>query len=223
MLENIKYLILDFGKVLAGPATGEWFITPNFWNIIGKETISQDKLMNIINKYGFMIGQKAVTEEEEYQMFFKFYKKILEDIQKLEDVELKAMQLAKDFVYRDDKYTLYPDTVKNLERLSKKYTLLLLSDNWPCAFRIMKNWDIDKYFEKLYISSVYHCQKKDKIFFDFPIQDYNIDVKKAAFVDDNINLLDVANEKGFYPILMNRDNQSRDFRYTTILSLDELK
>lgn len=25
-----KYLILDFGKVLAGPVSGNWFITPSF-------------------------------------------------------------------------------------------------------------------------------------------------------------------------------------------------
>ena len=31
-----KYIILDFGKVLAGPTTGDWFITPKFEKVIDK-------------------------------------------------------------------------------------------------------------------------------------------------------------------------------------------
>ena len=31
---NYKYIILDFGKVLAGPTTGEWFITPKFKELV---------------------------------------------------------------------------------------------------------------------------------------------------------------------------------------------
>ena len=29
-----KYLVLDFGKVLAYPKTGDWFITPLFLQLI---------------------------------------------------------------------------------------------------------------------------------------------------------------------------------------------
>lgn len=33
MVNQQKYIILDFGLVLGKPKTGEWFITPNFfWN-----------------------------------------------------------------------------------------------------------------------------------------------------------------------------------------------
>lgn len=33
----IKNIIFDNGGVLSAPKTGHWFITPNFWNILGIE------------------------------------------------------------------------------------------------------------------------------------------------------------------------------------------
>lgn len=34
---KIKAIIIDSGRVLNGPATGHWFITPNFFNYIDEE------------------------------------------------------------------------------------------------------------------------------------------------------------------------------------------
>lgn len=39
-----KYIILDFGKVLAGPTTGDWFITPKFEKVIDMSLIDRDVL-----------------------------------------------------------------------------------------------------------------------------------------------------------------------------------
>lgn len=37
MVKQQKYIILDFGLVLGKPKTGEWFITPNFFEILETE------------------------------------------------------------------------------------------------------------------------------------------------------------------------------------------
>ena len=44
MKDKTKYLILDFGLVLGKPKTGNWFITPNFYEIIGKNKIDLKRL-----------------------------------------------------------------------------------------------------------------------------------------------------------------------------------
>lgn len=220
MKNDIKYIVLDFGKVLAGPYTGEWFITPNFFKIIDKH-INKEDVKNAISKYNYMVGEKCITEEEEFQVFLKFYRNILKDLN-IEDIEQKSEKLAEDFVYNDNKYILYSDVEECLNKLSKEYKLLLLSDNWPCVFRIMKNWKIDHYFEKIYVSSIYDCQKSDKIFFDYPILDYNIKHGEAIFVDDNINLVEISEEKGFIPILMDREDECDFCKYEKINSLKEL-
>ena len=46
MIDNdIKYLIFDYGDVLVYPVTGNWFITPNFYNIIEKKEIDTNTIM----------------------------------------------------------------------------------------------------------------------------------------------------------------------------------
>lgn len=217
-----KYLILDFGRVLAGPISGNWFITPNFSKYIDIKKFDINKLTETKNKYSYTIDAVIKTEEEEYEAFSELYEKILEG----QNLEINSKEIAKklayDFVYNDEKYELYSDVKENLERLQKEYKLILLSDNWPCVYRIMKLWDIEKYFDKIYVSSIYGCRKSDKTFFDYPIKDYDIKVNEALFVDDNIELLQIAEEKGLIPILMDRENVEDKCEFRTIKSLKEL-
>lgn len=51
MVKQQKYIILDFGLVLGKPKTGEWFITPNFFEILETEKIDLKKLKFLFNKY----------------------------------------------------------------------------------------------------------------------------------------------------------------------------
>lgn len=215
-----NFLILDFGNVLAYPITGEWFITPNFMKIIGKQ-IDTETLKQLFFKYDYLISKEMETEEKEYTVFNEFYRVILEELN-IENSEEKSKKIARDFVYNDNKYKMYDDVEKNIERLSQKYKLILLTDNWPCVFKIMEKWKIDKFFEKVYVSSIYKCQKKHGTFFDYPINDYNIKVNEVMFVDDNIELLHIAKEKGLIPILMDRENNIKECKYKIINSLEEI-
>ena len=86
---------------------------------------------------------------------------------------------------------------EELEKLSKKYELILLTDNWPSTTRTLKNAGIHDYFKKVYISSEYGSVKADGVFFDYPIEDFGIKKDEAIFVDDAEVNLDVAKEKGF--------------------------
>lgn len=80
--------------------------------------------------------------------------------------------------------------------MSKRLSLLYIENIYQCAYRIMKNWNIDKYFDKLYVSSVYGANKEEKVLFDYLINDYNIKHKEAIFVDDKEELLDISYKKG---------------------------
>lgn len=215
-----KYAILDFGKVLAYPTTGDWFITPLFEKLIDMNKIDRGELSKLIREYNYIISRSAETLEEEYEIFYEFYKNILNDIgyEVSEDV---IKQLAYNFTYESDKYGFYDKIEEELEYLSKKYTLILLSDNWPCAIPIMKNRGLDKYFAKMYISSIYGVQKKDAVFFDYPISDFDIKKGEAIFIDDNELLLDVAITKDLDVRLMDRDNKERS-KYQIINNLYEI-
>lgn len=216
-----KYIILDFGKVLAYPVTGDWFITPLFLKLIDMTKIDKEELLKLMGNYNDILSRSATTLEEEYDIFYDFYKNVLNDIN-YPVTEDTIHLLAHDITYNDNKYEFYDNIDEELEQLSKKYILILLSDNWPCAFHIMKNRGIDKFFKKMYISSVYEVQKKDGIFFDYPINDFNIKEGEAIFVDDNEKLLDVGVTKGLEVRLMDRDGKNNQSKYRIINNLEQI-
>ncbi len=206
---KVKYLVLDFGKVLAYPVSGNWFITPNFYKYVDKNKIKIEDLKIAFNQNaGKEIGDILENEKEEIEMFKNFYKKAFKQIKyenkNIDDISLNC---AIDFVKNNDKYKLYDDTYLSLEKLSKKYKLICLSDNWPSGRRYMKDLKIYDLFEKVYISSDYGYTKKELLLFDHPIKDFDIKENEAIFVDDDILNLDAANKKGFIPILMDRDKK----------------
>ena len=217
-----KYLILDYGNVLAYPVTGYWFITEKFMDLIDMNRINEIALIYAINKYNHILSRKAITLKDEEEIFYDFYKSILNEIKykKVNDDILK--EISHDYAYNPRKCKLYDDVVSSLDRLSKKYKLLLLSDNWPCGIEVMKYYGIDKYFLKLYISSVYGSLKEEGTFFDYPINDYQIKEHEALFIDDNENILDVAVTKGLDVKIMKRERINKS-KYPIITSLNEIE
>ena len=224
MKDKTKYLILDFGLVLGKPKTGNWFITPNFYEIIGKNKIDLKRLNVLFNKYNENISKKIITKEEEYKAFKEFYLNILNELKIVKNEEETAEKLAEDFVYNEDKYIMYDDVYEFLEKQSQKYILILLSDNWPCVYAILKNWGIDKFFTKIYISSEYPALKKDGLLFDYAMNEFKIKKDEAIFVDDNPELLEVADKKKLIPVLIDRTNLHKDYsKYKRIQNLEEIK
>lgn len=219
MNNKIKYIILDFGKVLACSSTNHWFITPNFWNDINKDSINEEKLLNNFKKYNYILDKKINTVEEEYEMFYEFYKLVLEEFN-IEDSVIK--KISNDIVYFDDKYRFYDNVKEELTLLKEKYKLILLSDNWPCVFRIMKNYGIDIFFDKIYVSSIYGQKKEGGVFFDYPIKEFDIKNGEAIFIDDNELLLDVAISRGLLVRHMDREYEVLTSKYKIIHDLNNI-
>lgn len=211
-----KYIILDFGKVIVKPTTGYWDITPKFLKLIDINNIDKDLLKEMFNKYKDIKSRKIINLEEEYNMFIDYYTNVLNGIG-IYDKDI-VEKISYDRVYNFDKYTLYDKVVEELEYLRSKYKLILLSDNWPSVIEYMKKYDIYNYFEKVYVSSIYGVEKKDKVFFDYVINDFNID-KDALFIDDNESNLDIAKEKGLYVLLLDRNNSITNSKYKVIHDL----
>ena len=67
---NYKYIILDFGKVIASPTTGNGDITPKFLELIDINTIDKEKFKELKKEYGNILSEKVVTLEEEYNILY---------------------------------------------------------------------------------------------------------------------------------------------------------
>ena len=214
-----KYLVLDFGKVLVSPTTGDWHITPKFQELIDINKIDKNEFNNLVKKYGYILSEKILTLEEEYDMFTRFYDNILKELNYPNyDYEV-IKEIAYDRPYNSSKYTLYDNIYNELDNLKNKYKLILLTDNWPCVNNYLKEYKLYDYFDKIYISSIYEALKKDKIFFDYPIKDFNINKGEALFIDDTEENLDAAFEKGFDVLLMDREKVVNNSKYNIIHDL----
>lgn len=213
-----KYLILDFGKVLAYPKTGDWFITPLFLELIDMDELKKEDILKAMNNHGDILSRKAILLEEEYNLFYDFYKSTFLDLNYSVSEEI-LNKLANDFTYTDNKYGFYDEIYAELDILKEKYTLLLLSDNWPCCGPIMDERNLSKYFDKIYISSVYGTKKSNGDFFDILINEYNIKEGEAYFVDDNEELLDIALTKGLEVRQMDREKVVSSSKHNIIHDL----
>ena len=217
---NYKYIILDFGKVIAAPTNENWDITPKLLELIDINKIDINKFKELKKEYRSILSEKITTLEEEYNMFIRFYEPILKKFGYSKDI---AEEIAYDRTYNFDKYTLYDNIQAELKSLSERYRLILLTDNWPCVINYLKEYNLYDYFDKIYISSLYGVEKKDKKLFDYPINELNIKKGEALFIDDNKSNLDIAKEKGLDVMLMDRENIIKDSKYKIINNLNIIK
>ena len=215
---NNKYIIIDFGKVIAYPTSGHWDITLKFKELIDMNTFNMDMFTNIRKKYSYILSKKAITLEDEYNMFKSFYENILHDLN-INDYKNISNLIAYDRTYNNNKYTLYNDIYNELEELNKKYKIILLTDNWPSVVSYLKEYNLYNYFYKIYISSYYGVEKNDKRFFYFPINECNINPSETYFIDDYEPNLIVGNNIGFNSLLMDRDNIIKSSKYKIINNL----
>ena len=218
---NYKYIVLDFGNVLVRPTSNDWNIIPKFLELVDINKIDNNLLKEALNKYSYLLSEKLITLEEEYDMFCRYYKGILDYINYPNNETISKL-IAYNRTYKNDKYTLCDNLKEELNYLKSLSKLIMLSDNWPCVIPYMKDNNIYDYFDKIYISSVYHAVKKDGILFDYVINDYNIKPHEALFIDDYELNLDVALSKGFEVLLMDRYNSNVKSKHKVINDLMHL-
>ncbi|MBU3195238.1 HAD family hydrolase [Clostridium algidicarnis] len=226
-MNGIKAILFDSGRTLNVPRTGHWFITPNFFQIIGNTQISytDEKLNKAMEKACEHINKTLLVESEEHEffMFKEFYEIVLKEINyphiNNEIIEL----LAKDNVYNDEKFLFFDDVECSLIRLKKKYLLGVVSDTWPSLERVFINKKLKQYFSTFIMSSIYGSYKAEKTLFKIAIEELGIKPQEAIFVDDSESNLDAAKEFAMAPILIDRYN-IRDLKskYPIIRSLNEL-
>lgn len=219
---NYKYLILDFGKVLAGPESGDWNITSKFLELIDITKVDKEQLKIAKKNFAPLLSERINTLEEEYDMFIRYYDGILKEIKYPNYDKKIAEEIAKDRTYSSRKYVLYDNVIQELNNLKEKYKLILLTDNWPSVIDYLKEYKLDHYFEKVYISSMYGSVKKERVFFDYPINDFNIKEGEALFIDDSEENLEAAREKGLDVLLMDRKKQINNSKYKIINDLEDI-
>lgn len=212
-----KNLFFDVGSTLYYPVTRNWFITPNFFNILGD--IDLDIVLDAIEKNFHLLDEREIyTEDEEYDMFCKFYYNVLKSMN-YPNIQNEYIQaLAYDCVYNDNKVKFYDEVISELKILSKEYDLYIISDAWPSTYRILKDYDLYSLFKNVYISSDLGYVKSDKTLFEIALENIDKD-DENYFIDDRADLVEISESYGFIPILIDRENNQK----TSYIKIQNLK
>lgn len=225
----IKNLVFDFGRVLAYPATGNWFITPETKNILG--ALRFFKLMHssktptaFRNSCRYLDSIHLLhTEEEEIEQFTEFYKRALAEIGIKDKNKTLSLELAQDVTLNDNKVVIYDDVLPCFKELKSKYSISVLSDTWPSLRRVLKNYGISSYLSGIVLSCDYNEQKSGTKLFEIAIKEWNILPEETVFVDDSESNLDNASKVGFSCILMDRTGKKKESKYPIVYDLNDLK
>lgn len=231
---NVKAILFDSGKVLNGPATGHWFITPNFFEFVDKKAfyrIPKSQIEYAFLKAGEYISVQSLilTEEEEYKHFVMYYTIFFERLSSLNIDHITIEKIAWDLVYNYDKYCFYKDVPEVLAHFSLKYKLAIVSDAWPSLENVFRNAGHRDYFSSFVISSQKGVTKPHELMYEAALAELSIKPSEAVFIDDSIKNCDGARNLGIHSILICRDFKSFIYykmtckNHKVIRSLKELK
>ena len=215
-----KNLFFDVGSTLLYPKTKEWFIPPNYKKILGD--IDTNLFKESIDKNKFLLDERNInTEEQEFEMFSKFYYNVLKDFNYSNITTEIIQNLAYDCVYNDDKFVFYKEVKRELKNLSKEYDMYIISDAWPSTYRILKNYGIYDLFKNVYISSDLGFKKSDKMLFEIALENISLnDIN--YFIDDRFELLKISEKYGFIAIIIDR-NDNELTNYIEVRNLTQLR
>lgn len=207
---TIKAILFDSGKVLNQPATGHWFITPNFWQHVDKvkyQKIDSKKVSRAFREANKYIEAQStiITKEDEYQYFLKFYTIFSENVPELEMGVEQIEAVAKDLVFNPLKYVFYKDALEMIPQLASKYQLGIVSDAWPSLLDVYREQNFEDYFETIVISSMIGVTKPHEKMYITALEALNISVEQAVFVDDNLQNCIGAMKVGIHSVLLCRN------------------
>ena len=207
---EIKAILFDSGRVLNSPATGHWFITPNFWKYVDKEkfdSLDSKKISAAFREAERHISaQKTIlTKEAEYESFVDFYQKFAECVPELEIGQVQVEALANEIVNNPKKYIFYADALKVIPELKEKYKLSVVSDAWPSLKDVFAEQGLEKYFDSFVISSIIGETKPHEKMYITALEDLNVSPEEAVFIDDNLKNCQGAIKLGIQAVLLCRN------------------
>ena len=229
IIADKKVIFFDMGNTIDYPASGDWWFTNKFNEIVGDRVkkCSQEQIhqameagVKYLNDNHLISGENA--EEEEYRQLLFFYR-IISDELELHMTEDELTCAARDRAFNMDNYIIFPDAKKVITTLSKTHRLGIISDTWPSIDLQLRTFDIKQYFSFTTYSFELGVFKPDRRMFLDALNKCGCDASETVFIDDIPGNLDGAAACGITPILISAV-PGRDFetQYIKIHSLSEL-
>lgn len=176
--KNIKNLVFDFGSVLVSLDKRRCF---EQFEALGLQHV--DELVSSSFKEGFFQSyEKGLISTEEFR----------NQVRSLTDKQLSDEAI--DTAWNSFLGEIQPSKLMLLLELRKKYMVYLLSNTnelhwqWSCKHLFpYKGFDVNSYFEKVYLSFEMKLAKPDLDIFRTMVNDAGIDPKETLFIDDSVD------------------------------------
>lgn len=209
---SIKAILFDSGRVLNGPVTGHWFITPNFWEYVNKDVFDSLDKSKIASAFAeadkYIITQKLMTtKDEEYKHFIKFYEIFSLRLPELQLYSETIENIARDLVFNPEKYVFYDDALSVIPELKDKCKLAIVSDAWPSLLDVYEENNMTSYFDSIVISSFLGTSKPDSKMYNTALEELDVKPEEAIFIDDSLKNCIGAIEVGINAVLLCRNKQ----------------
>jgi putative hydrolase of the HAD superfamily len=154
----------------------------------------------------FKIPIKGILKEIKIKYDEKLFKE-LNDIMKKSDKNQKP----------------FPETLKVIEKLKKRYKIVLISNvSYPAYRNLKSKYSLNKYFDLILASYQTKILKPDLRIFKFALKKLDIKKQEAIMVGDNMKDDVISAQKfGISAILIDRKNKYPNFK-RRITSLNEI-
>ena len=228
-------IALDYGDVLARPASGNWLMPPNLPEILGlgnmMKMMSNARLLleNTERAKDFLDQNHLLhTEEEEFQQFKEFFG-IMFGGCGLKGLGKIAEELARYTVYNENKVRFYDDALPGIQALKERWRVIVISDAWPSLRGILARAGIAPLLDDLVIScdyghskGVYGRARGGGKLFQTAIEKHGVVPEETLFVDDRAENLAFARDLGFHTAHMDRDGKIETSEYPLVRTMEEV-
>ena len=133
-----------------------------------------------------------ISEDEAYNLMAKGVNVAKEDV--------------KNFWYNE--ININTELVKYIEELSKDHEVYLLSNAISSYVRhLLNKYDLEKLFKKIFISSEIKHIKPNKDYFEYVLNDLNLNPNQCVMIDDNPKNIETAINCGLNGIVYKENKQ----------------
>ncbi len=143
----------------------------------------------------------------------------------LSDAELDQLYASYVRGY-DSSWELHQDVLPALARLGDQPMALITNGDGPHQRKKVERFGLDKYFERIFISSEVGAAKPDKRIFEKACSDMNVPLDQVSFIGDHFpNDVRGSALAGMHAIWINREGKPKpedEVSFREIRTLDEL-
>ena len=223
----VKAIVLDCGDVILHASEHQWWPPPFITGTLAKWGIAvePDDVASVMQKVKYLLDSSHhmhTSPEAEAAQFRKYYLHALAELGHASPDDALIDELVR--LQSDPEWHIvYDETRPVLAELKRRgYILHMLSNSFRYLADLMKQKELDIYFDGMTISAFVGCMKPDERIFAAAINSIGLPAGNLLYVDDIARYVHKGIALGMQGLVLDRSGGRIDDDIPTIHSLKEL-